>query len=632
MSNLRKLMVGALLAALPTLSTAQLGPIVVTPSGVEQPRGEANTSVTVIDRPAIERSNARSLAELLRGQAGLHVSDLFGDGNQATVDLRGFGPSAASNTLLLIDGRRLNHSTDTAAPDLAALDLDDVERIEILQGSAGVLYGNQAVGGVINIIPRRIDNDLTTLGLRVGSYDSVSVQARLQRLFGQTRISLGLGDSRTDNYRDSNDVERRDLRLRAERRHQSVNYYAELEKSDEDYQTPGALLEDEVADDREQSLALYRDDFFATETDFLRLGLERTLDENRSLGLGLSQRVTDREFIQSLRPTPGDLSTQDRDSRALAAVYRVTPRTPRHYTGIVAGVDVEKTDYELVSAFGPQAIDQRIADLYLATQWLAGARGRIDAGLRYSDNDADIDGEAFDDSLSVASLGYGWSEAGLRLFARADQNYRYPTVEEHTNVPFGDPPGLETQRGVSIELGSEWQRAGSRYRATLYRIRLDDEIGFDSSGFSNLNIEKTERTGLLFEAARQFGERFDASLSLTLLDAGITGHVVKYVANFLETFLRAFRGPAITAGARGNAAYRPLLASRRRVFLRARGHRGRRTGARRRFRKPARSAGRLRSAQRSRRLVCRRLGTVGSDQQPARRRVRGTGQPVQRLQ
>jgi iron complex outermembrane receptor protein len=146
--------------------------IIITPSGIEQPRSEANTSITVIDQKTIENSNANSVSELLRGQAGLHVSDFFGDGGQATIDLRGFGPAASRNTLVLLDGRRLNNSADSASPDLSLIDVDDIAQIEILQGSGGVIYGNQAVGGVINIIRKKAAEDKINASIRVGSFES----------------------------------------------------------------------------------------------------------------------------------------------------------------------------------------------------------------------------------------------------------------------------------------------------------------------------------------------------------------------------------------------------------------------------------------------------------------------------
>ena len=69
-----------------------------------------------------------------------------------------------------------------------------------------------------------------------------------------------------------------------------------------------------------------------------------------------------------------------------------------------------------------------------------------------------------------------------KLFARADQNFRYRTVEEHTSTA-GPIPGLETQEGVSMEFGAEIFADNNRYRATIYSIDLDNEIAFDSSGF-----------------------------------------------------------------------------------------------------------------------------------------------------
>ncbi len=191
--------------------------IVVTPSGIEQSVNEANTTLTVIDQKTIEQSNASSVAELLRGQAGLHVTDSYGDGSQATIDMRGFGATAGSNTLVLIDGRKLNNSTDLAAPDLSLIDVDDIAQIEILQGSSGVLYGNQAVGGVVNIIRKKSFEDSARVGIRAGSYNSRQVSAAGNKVFGRNRISASFSDWSTDNYRDHNDAGNRRLSVRAER-------------------------------------------------------------------------------------------------------------------------------------------------------------------------------------------------------------------------------------------------------------------------------------------------------------------------------------------------------------------------------------------------------------------------------
>ena len=495
--------------------------VVVTPSGIEQPVTEANTTMTVIDQQTIEESNAGSVAELLRGQAGLHVTDLFGDGSQATIDLRGFGPTAGSNTLILIDGRKLNNSADGASPDLSVVDIDDIEQIEILQGSSGVLYGNQAVGGVVNIIRKKSFEDSARIGVRAGSFNSQEITAAGNKVLGRNRISASFSDWSTDNYRDNNEAENRRLSLRAERIDRGLTSFIEAEAVDDEINTPGALLEDELEEDREQSLDFYEDDYFETETRLVRLGMDKAFDDERSAGFDYSYRDTDREFIQTFRPFPGSETTQERETRILNANYRVVPMESSSLRSYLVGFTREDTEYELDSAFGIQAIDQVIQDIYLSTQWSTGERSHIDAGVRYSDQEADIDDEDFDDTITVFSIGYSHSFEKVRLFARADQNFRYPTVEEHTNVPFGDDPGLETQEGVSLELGMEYRVSQYRLRGTIYRIDLEEEIAFDENS-ANLNLDETERNGLILEASRQWSPAIDTGISLTFMDAEIS--------------------------------------------------------------------------------------------------------------
>jgi len=170
-------------------------------------------------------------------------------------------------------------------------------------------------------------------------------------------------------------------------------------------------------------------------------------------------------------------------------------------------------------------MDQTINDIYLLSNWNISNRSVVTAGLRYSDQQAEIfDGTttAISDSVSVISLGFTQRVGDWKLSARADQNFRYPTVEEHTNVPFGDPLGLKTQEGVSLEFGAEIFTNNDRYRATLYSIELDNEIAFDSSGFTNLNLDSTSRQGLILEASNHWSDKISTNLSFTLLDAEIT--------------------------------------------------------------------------------------------------------------
>ncbi len=155
MVALRRGLSALLLAlVLPVTSRADDVPvIVVSPYVVATPIARAGSTVSVIDRAAIERTSAGTVAELLRTVPGVTVTERGGAGGQAQVSLRG---AEAQHTLVLIDGLRVNDPSSARADfDFAQFSLTDVERIEILRGPQSAVYGSDAMGGVINIITRR---------------------------------------------------------------------------------------------------------------------------------------------------------------------------------------------------------------------------------------------------------------------------------------------------------------------------------------------------------------------------------------------------------------------------------------------------------------------------------------------
>ena len=133
----------------------ELGTIVITAEkGQERNILSVPANITVITSDDIAASDARTIADLLRSEAGLVVRDMYGNGGQASVDIRGFGEAAGMNCVILIDGRRVNN-IDISNPDISQVSLAQVEKIEVLRGGAGVLYGDNAAGGVINIITKK---------------------------------------------------------------------------------------------------------------------------------------------------------------------------------------------------------------------------------------------------------------------------------------------------------------------------------------------------------------------------------------------------------------------------------------------------------------------------------------------
>lgn len=144
--------------------------------GARQPieLSRLSASVSVIDRTEIEDSGAISLSDLLRGLPGVSISQDGVKGSQTQVRLRG---SEANHVLVLVDGVEINSLSDGAV-DFAHLNLDNVERIELLRGPQSSLWGSGAVGGVISITTRQTAEALqANTRLEVGEDSSRRVSA-----------------------------------------------------------------------------------------------------------------------------------------------------------------------------------------------------------------------------------------------------------------------------------------------------------------------------------------------------------------------------------------------------------------------------------------------------------------------
>ena len=118
--------------------------------------GMVGTSNSIITSQDIEHSPAQNLPDILSQQAGVQIQHLFSgtNGSRDAIDLRGFGAFAQSNVLILVNGRRYQ-DFDLQGFDFSSIPLNSIERIEITRGNSGaVLYGDGAIGGVINIVTK----------------------------------------------------------------------------------------------------------------------------------------------------------------------------------------------------------------------------------------------------------------------------------------------------------------------------------------------------------------------------------------------------------------------------------------------------------------------------------------------
>ena len=155
---------------LPSLLIAQtIDNIVVTATRSGVPINLVSAPITVIDREQIELSLAKDVAQILRFEAGLDIGRNGGPGQATSIFTRG---TESNHTLVLIDGVRINPGTIGGAA-FQNISPEIIERIEIVKGARSALYGTEAIGGVINIITRKVQSsrinqaqDMDLLGVK----------------------------------------------------------------------------------------------------------------------------------------------------------------------------------------------------------------------------------------------------------------------------------------------------------------------------------------------------------------------------------------------------------------------------------------------------------------------------------
>lgn len=169
----------------------QLDPIVITASKSAEKASEVPARITVIDQKTIQQSPLADLGQLLQRDAGLHVLQQGGMGQNSSLFIRG---TNSTHSLFLKDGASLNTALDGGA-SIPYIDLSDAAQIEVLKGPASVQYGTDAIGGVINIrtIPPTQKKLFTTtevgenktykslIGTDIVSNEGVYLQVRGQR-------------------------------------------------------------------------------------------------------------------------------------------------------------------------------------------------------------------------------------------------------------------------------------------------------------------------------------------------------------------------------------------------------------------------------------------------------------------
>jgi len=516
----------AAMAVCSTTAAAQdenLGTIDVTSSRVESPSITSSKPVTVIDRKTIEASHAQNIVDVLKGQANIVVRDTSGVGAKSQVDLGGFGETGSSNNVVLVDGRRVN-SPDLSGTDWTQIPVDQIERIEIVHGGGSVLYGEGAVGGVINIITR-IPEAGGSISLGGGSFGELSARTRIGSDSEKTRLEMNLSGLSTKGYRDNSFFDRFDAGARAEADlTPEINVHISGNHHKDRAGLPGQLSLAQMTMNRRQASS--PNDFSKTTDSFVDGGISLTASRHLDVNLdgGYRQRNTHADFVSFGSVT--DIIIRTRSIRP-KMVYSTGNALNLK---LIAGADIDDSHGDMRS-FSSTVISRKRHGYYGLLE-LSDDKQRfnISGGARSEDVQTTFKatGDHLSDRIGTWQLGasVGLTDH-LRLRANASRSLRFPLLDEYFSLFFGtvDTTILpQTGRHYSTSLHYDLDHAW--LELSLSRANLNQEIFFNPLTFSNDNYpDKTRHDVLMLSGAWNAGDLLQLSGNYTYARALFRGGV-----------------------------------------------------------------------------------------------------------
>lgn len=186
-----------LLVSMSLTAAETTDPVIVSATRTAQTADASLAPVIVIDQDVIERNPGADVADLLGLHAGVEVGRNGGRGQVTSLFIRG---TESNHTLVMIDGVRINPGTIGGA-SIQNIDTSIIERIEVVRGPRSTLYGSDAIGGVINIITKRV-KDKTTYSAAVGGgrYNTKQVKASIHHGNGGKGAGINISKLDTDGF------------------------------------------------------------------------------------------------------------------------------------------------------------------------------------------------------------------------------------------------------------------------------------------------------------------------------------------------------------------------------------------------------------------------------------------------
>lgn len=485
-----------------------LDQIVVTATRTPVEAFRAQSNVNVITSEKIEKMHYKDLYQALRDVPGVQTYS-YGQDGYLTSDA--FRINGSNKVVFLVDGVRANQGAEMYSPGVFA-DLSNIERVEVLKGSASALYGADAQGGVVNIITKKAGSGPSKVFFNGGSYgkqeyginfntklDKLGIRVSARKLKNKDYKSADgqkvTNDSRTKTY---------NIGLSYElKKNSSIDFNYDIVNNRSFYKTPG--LDDSNPGKFESTNA--------------RLIWKQEFDENTHNVLSIGHHVTE------YKPTWGD-----HKFRSFLVQEQFNKRLGKNHL-LTAGIDYESTKvvkYPADYYTGKDATGTtlRTTAYYLQDQWNITKQLKLIAGIRYTDPNS------FASEWTPSfNLGYEFND-NTNMYVSWSKFFDTPSLFQMYDSKHGTP-GLKPEKGNNFEIGINHRFSKDFVMSAHYFNRTTtDFINYDYATERFYNVDdKVKARGFDIQLNKAFGNHWRTNVGYSYLNMPATGSTPTEASN-----------------------------------------------------------------------------------------------------
>jgi len=516
-----------------------LDDMVVTATRTESKMVDVPVNTTVISAEKIADRHYLDVADVLKDVPGATVMDTGVGAYEKKVVLNG-----DERVLVLVDGKRVNIDMGTmsrASYDLNQMpDVSLIERIEVVKGHGGALYGSDAVGGVVNIITKKVDHSYGKVSMGFGSHQARDAKAMYTIKEGKTGVMVAASKYKQGYH------EYKDAKTEANKRWPAASTYENEKVS--------VKLSQELSETSNLELGYDFSKFegvrsYSTKAKSASFSNKKTNDFYAKYNWTVNDK--DQGFIQLYRNkydyyNAGDMYETDTGFEAQQNI------TLSDNNRLVVGASYRKakalnaTSYTAEKSINNKAV-------FVSDQWEFAPSWTLDAGVRY-------------DKHSTAGSKTTWS-AGLNkkfdenshAYFNWGQVFKAPTLDDlyyysyyyddrnkYTYESYGNP-NLKPEKGDTWTIGYGTKIADkTSVNISYFQSKLEDAIDWDTTNSDNAsvsivrNVDKQKKNGMELSVAHELNDNWDLEASYTYIRVKNNEHGSGYVrdANYIPNMYR----------------------------------------------------------------------------------------------